>query len=143
MRKAQEELTQQKEVIVAQDKELKVNPSAVVGFRNQQLRAGPKLIHVPFQGKSSEANKLREQNNEVQLKIKELEHNINKHRKDSQDAADKVQRSPALTRGGGGPRRLPRRPGGSLVCGVQGSLLVSWGASGLRRVPHEIERKRA
>lgn len=44
-----------------------------------------------FQEKSTEANKIREQNNEVQLKIKELEHNINKHRKDSQDAADKVQ----------------------------------------------------
>lgn len=34
---------------------------------------------------------MREQNNEYQLKIKELEHNINKHRKDSQDAADKVR----------------------------------------------------
>ncbi|XP_056891582.1 structural maintenance of chromosomes protein 2 [Takifugu flavidus] len=66
VRKAQEELTKQKEVIMAQDKELK--------------------------GKSSEANHLREQNNEVQLKIKELEHNINKHRKDTQDAADKVSR---------------------------------------------------
>ncbi|NP_001027796.1 structural maintenance of chromosomes protein 2 [Takifugu rubripes] len=66
VRKAQEELTKQKEVIMAQDKELKV--------------------------KSSEANHLREQNNEVQLKIKELEHNINKHRKDTQDAADKVSR---------------------------------------------------
>lgn len=43
-----------------------------------------------FQGKSTEANKIREQNNEVQLKIKELEHNISKHRKDSQEAADKV-----------------------------------------------------
>lgn len=41
--------------------------------------------------KSTEANKIREQNNEVQLKIKELEHNISKHRKDSKDAADKVQ----------------------------------------------------
>uniref|UniRef100_A0A3Q3GW16 Structural maintenance of chromosomes protein n=1 Tax=Labrus bergylta TaxID=56723 RepID=A0A3Q3GW16_9LABR len=66
VRNAQEELTKQKEVIMAQDKELK--------------------------GKSSEANKIREQNNEVQLKIKELEHNISKHRKDSQDAADKVSR---------------------------------------------------
>ncbi|XP_045904047.1 structural maintenance of chromosomes protein 2 [Micropterus dolomieu] len=66
VRKAQEELAKQKEVIMAQDKELK--------------------------GKSAEANKIREQNNEVQLKIKELEHNINKHRKDSQDAADKVSR---------------------------------------------------
>lgn len=64
VRKAQEELAKQKEVILTQDKELK--------------------------GKSSEANKIREQNNEVQLKIKELEHNISKHRKDSQDAADKV-----------------------------------------------------
>lgn len=64
MRKAQEELAQQKEVIMAQDKELR--------------------------GKSSEAEKLREQNNQDQLKIKELEHNISKHRKDSQDAADKV-----------------------------------------------------
>ncbi|KAF3852186.1 hypothetical protein F7725_005541 [Dissostichus mawsoni] len=43
-------------------------------------------------GKSSEANKIREQNNEVQLKIKEQEHNISKHRKDSQEAADKVTR---------------------------------------------------
>uniref|UniRef100_I3JQD5 Structural maintenance of chromosomes protein n=1 Tax=Oreochromis niloticus TaxID=8128 RepID=I3JQD5_ORENI len=66
VRKAHEELVKQKEVIVAQDKELKT--------------------------KSTEANKLREQNNEVQLKIKELEHNISKHRKDSQDAADKVTR---------------------------------------------------
>uniref|UniRef100_A0AAQ5Z151 Structural maintenance of chromosomes protein n=1 Tax=Amphiprion ocellaris TaxID=80972 RepID=A0AAQ5Z151_AMPOC len=66
VRKAQEELAKQKEVIMAQDKELKV--------------------------KSTEANKIREQNNEVQLKIKELEHNISKHRKDSQDAADKVSR---------------------------------------------------
>ncbi|XP_056265263.1 structural maintenance of chromosomes protein 2 [Pseudoliparis swirei] len=66
VRKAQEELANQKEVIMAQDKELK--------------------------GKSMEANKIREQNNEVLLKIKELEHNISKHRKDSQDAADKVSR---------------------------------------------------
>ncbi len=43
-----------------------------------------------FQEKSTEANKIREQNNEAQLKIKELEHNISKHLKDSQDAADKV-----------------------------------------------------
>ncbi|KAM3623759.1 uncharacterized protein V6R79_015244 [Siganus canaliculatus] len=66
VQKAQEELSQQKEVIMAHDKELK--------------------------GKSTEANKIREQNNEIQLKIKELEHNISKHRKDSQDAADKVSR---------------------------------------------------
>nr|XP_020452789.1 structural maintenance of chromosomes protein 2 [Monopterus albus] len=66
VRKAQEELAKQKEVIMAQEHELK--------------------------GMSSEASKLREQNNEAQLKIKELEHNISKHHKDSQDAADKVSR---------------------------------------------------
>ncbi|XP_071264384.1 structural maintenance of chromosomes protein 2 isoform X1 [Salvelinus alpinus] len=66
VRKAQEELTRQKEVIVSQDKEIK--------------------------GKSTEANQMRERTNESQLKIKELEHNINKHRKDSQDAAAKVSR---------------------------------------------------
>lgn len=49
-----------------------------------------------FQGKSAEANTIREQNNEVQLKIKELEHNISKHRKDSQEAADKVQATHSL-----------------------------------------------
>ncbi|CAB1327118.1 unnamed protein product [Coregonus sp. 'balchen'] len=64
VRKAQEELTRQKEVIVAQDKEIK--------------------------GKSTEANHMREKTNESQLKIKELEHNISKHRKDSQDAAAKA-----------------------------------------------------
>uniref|UniRef100_A0A8C5D7C1 Structural maintenance of chromosomes protein 2 n=1 Tax=Gouania willdenowi TaxID=441366 RepID=A0A8C5D7C1_GOUWI len=65
VRKAQEELTKQKEVIMAQDKELKA--------------------------KSKEANIIREQNNEVQLKIKEMEHNISKHCKDSQEAVDKVR----------------------------------------------------
>lgn len=44
-----------------------------------------------LQGKSTEVNKMREQNNEVQLKIKELEHNISKHHRESQDAADKVR----------------------------------------------------
>uniref|UniRef100_A0A665SYV0 SMC hinge domain-containing protein n=1 Tax=Echeneis naucrates TaxID=173247 RepID=A0A665SYV0_ECHNA len=62
VRNAQEELAKQKEVIMKQDKELKAY------------------------------YEVSEQNNEVQLKIKELEHNINKHRKDSQDAADKVSR---------------------------------------------------
>uniref|UniRef100_A0A672G3W3 Structural maintenance of chromosomes protein n=1 Tax=Salarias fasciatus TaxID=181472 RepID=A0A672G3W3_SALFA len=66
VRTAQEELTKQKEIIMAQDKELKA--------------------------KSLEADSIREQNNDAQLKIKELEHNISKHRKDSQDAADKVSR---------------------------------------------------
>ncbi|XP_024145248.1 structural maintenance of chromosomes protein 2 [Oryzias melastigma] len=66
VRKAQEELTKLKEVIMAQDKEIK--------------------------GKNSEANKMREQNNNIQLKIREEEHNINKHHKDSQDAANKVAR---------------------------------------------------
>lgn len=64
MRQAQEQLTQQKEVILAQEREIK--------------------------GKSEEANRLREHNNDAQLKIKELEHNINKHKKDSADAASRV-----------------------------------------------------
>uniref|UniRef100_A0A665T7F8 SMC hinge domain-containing protein n=1 Tax=Echeneis naucrates TaxID=173247 RepID=A0A665T7F8_ECHNA len=66
VRNAQEELAKQKEVIMKQDKELK-------------------CLEYLF-------TILIFQNNEVQLKIKELEHNINKHRKDSQDAADKVSR---------------------------------------------------
>uniref|UniRef100_A0A6Q2YST3 Structural maintenance of chromosomes protein 2 n=1 Tax=Esox lucius TaxID=8010 RepID=A0A6Q2YST3_ESOLU len=43
----------------------------------------------------SEANRMREKTNESQLRIKELEHNISKHRKDSQDAAAKVCLSPS------------------------------------------------
>uniref|UniRef100_A0A671RLL4 Structural maintenance of chromosomes protein n=1 Tax=Sinocyclocheilus anshuiensis TaxID=1608454 RepID=A0A671RLL4_9TELE len=39
-----------------------------------------------IKGKTGEANRLREQNNDAQLKIKELEHNISKHKKDSADA---------------------------------------------------------
>lgn len=46
-----------------------------------------------IQVKSSEANKIHEQNNEAQLKIKEMEHNISKHHKESQDAADEVQKT--------------------------------------------------
>uniref|UniRef100_A0A669E9F3 Structural maintenance of chromosomes protein 2 n=1 Tax=Oreochromis niloticus TaxID=8128 RepID=A0A669E9F3_ORENI len=49
-----------------------------------------KKLKQKQQTKSTEANKLREQNNEVQLKIKELEHNISKHRKDSQDAVTRM-----------------------------------------------------
>nr|XP_023685455.1 structural maintenance of chromosomes protein 2 [Paramormyrops kingsleyae] len=66
VKKAQEDLAKKKEVIMAQDREIK--------------------------GKTTEANKLREQNNEAQLRIKELEHNINKHKKDSADAAARVAR---------------------------------------------------
>ncbi|KAM9449577.1 structural maintenance of chromosomes protein 2 [Clarias gariepinus] len=66
VRQAQEQLTQQKEVILAQEREIK--------------------------GKSEEANRLREHNNDAQLKIKELEHNISKHKKDSADAAARVTR---------------------------------------------------
>uniref|UniRef100_A0AAY4CY47 Structural maintenance of chromosomes protein n=1 Tax=Denticeps clupeoides TaxID=299321 RepID=A0AAY4CY47_9TELE len=64
VQKAQDELTQKKEVILGQEREIK--------------------------GKTGEANRLREQNNEAQLKIKELEHNINKHKKDSADADARV-----------------------------------------------------
>ncbi|XP_062864731.1 structural maintenance of chromosomes protein 2 [Trichomycterus rosablanca] len=66
VRQAQEQLTKQKEVILGQEREMK--------------------------GKSEEANRLGEQNNEAQLKIKELEHNISKHKKDSADAAARVTR---------------------------------------------------
>ncbi|KAG7279619.1 hypothetical protein CRUP_011712 [Coryphaenoides rupestris] len=66
VRKAQEELAMQKEIIMTQDKDIKE--------------------------KTVEANKIREQTNEAQLKIKELEHNISKHKKESQDAAAKVSR---------------------------------------------------
>ncbi|KAJ8247752.1 hypothetical protein GJAV_G00249880 [Gymnothorax javanicus] len=66
VRKAQEELSQQKEVIMAQDREIKE--------------------------KTAEANGLRAKNNEAQLRIKELEHNISKHKKDSADAAARVAR---------------------------------------------------
>ena len=108
VRKAQEELAKQKEVIMAQDKELKVDtilPVDTLVFDPylRVLTSGLALTSLTvqtiswsficnwtIQGKSTEANKIREQNNEVQLKIKELEHNISKHRKDSQDAADKV-----------------------------------------------------
>ncbi|MEE6507885.1 hypothetical protein FKM82_017223 [Ascaphus truei] len=64
VKKAQEELAKQKEIIMEHDKEIKT--------------------------KSAEAGTLREQNNDSQLKIKELEHNISKHKKDSADAAARV-----------------------------------------------------
>ncbi|XP_056374786.1 structural maintenance of chromosomes protein 2 isoform X2 [Hyla sarda] len=64
VKKAQEELAKQKEIIMGHDKEIK--------------------------NKSTEAGKIRESNNDTQLKIKELEHNINKHKKDSADAAARV-----------------------------------------------------
>ncbi|XP_076874633.1 structural maintenance of chromosomes protein 2 [Brachyhypopomus gauderio] len=66
VRRAHEQLTQQKEVILGQEREIK--------------------------GKSEETNRLQERNNEAQLKIKELEHNISKHKKDSADAAARVTR---------------------------------------------------
>uniref|UniRef100_A0A8C9QRZ1 Structural maintenance of chromosomes protein n=1 Tax=Scleropages formosus TaxID=113540 RepID=A0A8C9QRZ1_SCLFO len=66
VKQAQESLAKQKEVIMAQNREIKE--------------------------KTTEANKLQEQTNEAQLKIKELEHNISKHKKDSADAAARVAR---------------------------------------------------
>lgn len=64
VKKAQEDLAKQKEIIMGHDKEIK--------------------------SKSTEAGKMRESNNDTQLKIKELEHNISKHKKDSTDAAARV-----------------------------------------------------
>ncbi|KAM6109743.1 structural maintenance of chromosomes protein 2 [Phoenicopterus ruber ruber] len=62
--KSQKELAKQKEVIVLQDKAIK--------------------------DKSAEIIKYREQNNELQLKVKALEHNISKHQQEAADAAAKV-----------------------------------------------------
>uniref|UniRef100_A0A674CN44 Structural maintenance of chromosomes protein 2 n=1 Tax=Salmo trutta TaxID=8032 RepID=A0A674CN44_SALTR len=69
------------------------NMSTTVAENKVPLHPGPilsnvlDLIGLP----GPEANHMREKTNESQLKIKELEHNINKHRKDSQDAVAKVQ----------------------------------------------------
>lgn len=64
MKNAQEELAKQKALVMAQDKAVKA--------------------------KSAEAVKHKEQNNELQLKIKELEHNISKHKREASDASAKV-----------------------------------------------------
>lgn len=68
MKKAEEELAEQKAMVMAQDKAIKA--------------------------KSAEAVKYREQNNELQLKIKELEHNITKNKREASDAAAKVRLPP-------------------------------------------------
>lgn len=53
----------------------------------------PSVLSIErLQEKSSAADKIREQNNEVQLKIKELEHNVSKHHKESHEAAEKVRK---------------------------------------------------
>uniref|UniRef100_H2ZTG1 Structural maintenance of chromosomes 2 n=2 Tax=Latimeria chalumnae TaxID=7897 RepID=H2ZTG1_LATCH len=66
VKKAQEDLSKQKEAIQAQDNEIKT--------------------------KSAEAARLGEQSKELQLKIKELEHSISKHKRESADAAAKVSK---------------------------------------------------
>ncbi|ELW56937.1 Structural maintenance of chromosomes protein 2 [Tupaia chinensis] len=62
--KAQEEVAKQKEVIIAQDNIIKA--------------------------KYAEVAKHKEQNNDSQLKIKELDHNISKHKRETEDAAAKA-----------------------------------------------------
>lgn len=57
-------MTKQKEVISAQDNVIKA--------------------------KYAEVAKHKEQNNESQLKIKELDHNISKHKREAEDAAAKA-----------------------------------------------------
>uniref|UniRef100_A0ACB8ET47 Structural maintenance of chromosomes protein 2 n=1 Tax=Sphaerodactylus townsendi TaxID=933632 RepID=A0ACB8ET47_9SAUR len=64
VKKAQEELAEQKAVVMAQDKAIRA--------------------------KSAEAVKYKDRNNELQLKIKELEHNISKHEREASDASAKV-----------------------------------------------------
>ncbi|KAF6127303.1 structural maintenance of chromosomes 2 [Phyllostomus discolor] len=66
LNKAQEEMTKQKEVITAQDNVIKA--------------------------KYAEVAKHKEQNNDSQLKIKELDHNISKHKREAEDAAAKVSK---------------------------------------------------
>lgn len=66
VKKAQEEVTKQKEVITAQDNVVKA--------------------------KYAEVAKYKEQNNDSQLKIKELDHNISKHKREAEDAAAKVSK---------------------------------------------------
>ncbi|MBN3315639.1 SMC2 protein, partial [Atractosteus spatula] len=66
VKKAQEDVAKQKEIISVQDKEIK--------------------------GKSDVVSKLGEENNDAQLKLKELEHSISKHKTDSADAAERVAR---------------------------------------------------
>lgn len=63
--KAQEEVTKQKEVITAQDNVIKA--------------------------KYAEVATHKEQNNDSQLKIKELDHNISKHKREAEDAAAKAR----------------------------------------------------
>lgn len=65
VKKAQEEVTKQKEVITAQDNVVKA--------------------------KYAEVAKYKEQNNDSQLKIKELDHNISKHKREAEDAAAKAR----------------------------------------------------
>lgn len=62
--RAQKELAKQKEVIALHDNAIKE--------------------------KSAEMVKYREQNNELQLKVKELEHSITKYQQEAADAAAKV-----------------------------------------------------
>ncbi|NXE78498.1 SMC2 protein, partial [Cochlearius cochlearius] len=62
--KSQKELAEQKEAIMLQDKAIKA--------------------------KSADILQCKEQNNELQLKVKTLEHNINKHQQETADAAAKV-----------------------------------------------------
>ncbi|XP_014811914.1 PREDICTED: structural maintenance of chromosomes protein 2 [Calidris pugnax] len=62
--KSQKQLAKQKELIMKQDKAINA--------------------------KSAEIEKYREQNNELQLKLKSLEHNMNKHQQETDAAATKV-----------------------------------------------------
>uniref|UniRef100_H0VBS3 Structural maintenance of chromosomes protein n=1 Tax=Cavia porcellus TaxID=10141 RepID=H0VBS3_CAVPO len=63
---AQEKMTKQKEVIAAHDSVIKT--------------------------KYAEVAKYKEQNNDSQLKIKELDHNISKHKREAEEAASKVSK---------------------------------------------------
>ncbi|XP_078427314.1 structural maintenance of chromosomes protein 2 [Cetorhinus maximus] len=64
VKKAQDDLAKQKEAIKSQNKEIQIKTNSI--------------------------SELVKQKNEAQLKIQELEHNINKHKRDTADAAAKV-----------------------------------------------------
>ncbi|XP_054253606.1 structural maintenance of chromosomes protein 2 [Indicator indicator] len=74
------ELSKTKESLEKSEKEV-ANQKEVVELQNEAIKA-----------KDAETAKYREQNNELQLRVKELEHNISKHHQDIDDAASKINK---------------------------------------------------
>ncbi|NXN19346.1 SMC2 protein, partial [Indicator maculatus] len=74
------EVSKTKESLEKSEKEV-ANQKEVVELQNEAIKA-----------KDAEIAKCREQNNELQLRVKELEHNISKHQQDADDAASKISK---------------------------------------------------